>query len=75
MKFCKDCKWSVKGVRGFDEYSKCLHTEAYKHDLVANTGRAYCEEERRNGKCGVEAKNFEPRPIKHSAICRIFCRP
>jgi hypothetical protein len=80
MKFCKDCKhWVGSGEGG--NYAKCGINS--KVSLV--TGLLllnYCDTERNFGKCGQEAKNFEPKycencgerpPMEHTPYCEV-CR-
>ena len=63
MKLCKDCRY----CRQVSDWSwKCAHPEAVYHstDVVTGEEKAIageCHTERALGKCGMEAKNFEPK--------------
>jgi hypothetical protein len=60
MKFGKDCWFAVKELDW-----KCHHPDAAQSELDLVTGenrinRSYCQYERQIGKCGVDAKNWQP---------------
>jgi hypothetical protein len=60
MKFCKDCRLAVKELDW-----TCHHPDAAHRELDLVTGerrlnRSFCHYERQIGKCGVDAKNWQP---------------
>lgn len=64
MKFCKDCRYWT-----YNEGSRCLRpiynlvTGENIMLCVYESNRPLCEDERA-GRCGSEAKYFEPRQVK-----------
>jgi hypothetical protein len=67
MKLCKDCEYATRKLcaHGISEIWECRHLSVIGHDRVSGTTIfKLCKDLREdNGKCGADAKLFEPRKL------------
>ncbi len=66
-KLCKDCKYHSRYGR-YGIYSACTHPELQEpvNPVNGNPTTTFCDFERliSTGKCGPDAKYFEPTPVR-----------